>query len=747
VYRFTLLVAMLGLAVGLVGCDFGGDDESSGGSTGSSGTQGGGNTQALETFDEGEWGTFGYSYQMTRHVPADEITKDNVGQMGLSWSVDFKKEDPDVPLGQQTFPVVVDGTLYATTHFNHIFAMDAKTGEVKWHYKPSAIGAFKNFGLSNNRGVAYCDGKVYMLTLDMRIIAVDAATGKQAMEVPIYRDVKDAKPEFGYYETTAPVCYKGILLIGSSGADNGVRGFFMGYNAKDLSPAWANPYWTIPPEGQDWRAKGRFHGGGASWMPPAVDPDTDTAYFSSSNPSPDFFAALRPGPNPKTNSVIAVDAMTGKEKWWRQQLAPDEWDYDTAQGPQVFEATIDGSKKKVVSIATKEGVWFAYDAETGDPVYERVNLLDRNEHPALKPGEPVDVYPSSLGGVNYAPAGYDPDSNLVINTTVESKTTLIQAQTEADVERNRVRGDVDTGAVNGFGTTPKGWHDYGSVVAVDLDSGEQKWKIKDTEPVRSGVTLTSAGIGFYGSGNGELRAFDTETGEVLWKYQTGAQLAAAPTIYTVDGKQYVAVSVGGTFTSSLGGTASRVDVFALGGKPSTASPPQLPGKGTGVEPTAEGGGGEQQQQFLTMGQKPKTLGLSLLAADGTVGGGLNFNGYNRGGMTITIPQGWTVNATFKNLAVQSPHSAVVTTAGETKKPQPDTTGVFPGSATPRASQGITSGTQYFDFKPDKQGTFVLLCGVPGHAVGGQWNYVKVVGPNAKPSITLGGKTSTVEAAG
>src|SRR5215207_6924049 len=137
---------MLGLAVGLAGCDFGGDDESTGGSTGSSGTQGNGNTQALETFDEGEWGTFGYTYQMTRHVPAAEITKDNVGQMGLAWSVDFKKEDPDVPLGQQTFPIVVDGTLYATTHFKHIFAMDAKTGAVKWHYKPSAIGAFKNFG-------------------------------------------------------------------------------------------------------------------------------------------------------------------------------------------------------------------------------------------------------------------------------------------------------------------------------------------------------------------------------------------------------------------------------------------------------------------------------------------------------------------------------------------------------------------------------------------------------------------------
>lgn len=728
------------LALAVAGCDVGGNDGEKSSDAGTtvqdtSGETAAGGNQAV-SFSPEEWGTFGYSYDQNRHVPHDEITKDNVADLGRVFSVDFKKEDPTIPLGQQSYPLAVDGTLYVTTAFNHMFAVDGKTGEVKWHFRPSKIGPFKNFGLNTNRGVAYCDGKLFMLTLDMRIISVDAATGKLAKEVFIYDAVKDAKPAFGYYETTAPVCYQGTLLVGSSGADNGVRGFFMGYNT-DLTPAWPNPYWTVPPEGQDWRSKGRFHGGGTSWMPPAIDTQTGTAYFSTANPSPDFFADLRPGSNPKTNSVIAVDLKTGEEKWWRQQLSPDEWDYDTAQPPQVYTATINGEDRRVVSVATKEGVWFAYDAATGDPIYERVKIIDRLEHPRLQRGKPVTIYPSALGGVNFSPGSYDPTTNYMINSSVESASVLIQAKTAAEVYKDRVRGDVDTGAINGFGETPKGWRDSGGVTAIDLDTGKVAWKFKTPEPERGGVTTTASGLGFVGGGDGVLRAFDTSSGDVLWTFQTGNQIASGATSYIIDGKQYLALTIGGSATSSLGGTASRLDVFALGGDKTQSKPPKLT-----AEPPPSAGEAPPTK-YLSLSAEPKTLGLQVLAAQGAVGGGLNFNGFNRGGMTVTIPQGYTVNVTFKNVS-QSPHSALITNVNQIKEVQAGTAKpAFAGASTDDPESGITSGSQYFDFVAEKTGTYALLCGLAGHAIGGQWNYVKVVGPSEKPQIKLGDKTFTL----
>jgi alcohol dehydrogenase (cytochrome c) len=723
------VLAAVVLAYGLAGC--GGDDEQAAGTTVAK--AGDATSLAAE-----EWGTFGYSYDQNRHVPHAEITKENVSDLGRAFTVDFKAEDPTIPLGQQSYPLAIGGTLYVTTAFNHMFAVDGKTGTVKWHFKPSKIGPFKNFGLNTNRGLAYCDGKLYMLTLDMRIISVDAATGTLAKEVFIYDAVKDAKPEFGYYETTAPVCYQGTLLVGSSGSDNGVRGFFMGYNT-DLTPAWANPYWTVPPEGQGWRSQGRFHGGGTNWMPPAIDEETGIAYFSTANPSPDFFADLRPGTNPKTNSVIAVDVKTGVEKWWRQQLGPDEWDYDTAQPPQVYTAKVDGADKKVVSVATKEGVWFAYDAGTGEPLYERVKLLDRIDHPRLQRGKPVTIYPSAGGGVNFSPASYDPTTNYVINGAVESATVLTQVESAMEVYKDRVRGDVDTGTVNGFGTTPKGWHDAGSVTAIDLNTGKIAWKFKTPEPERGGITTTASGLGFVGGGDGTLRAFDTSTGDILWKFQTGNQIASGVTSYMIDGKQYLAITVGGTFTSSHGGTASRLEVYALGADKTQSAPPK-------IAPDVSARQGEAPPtKYLSLGSEPKTLGLQVLAAQGAAGGGLNFNGFNRGGMTVTIPQGYTVNVTFKNLSSNSPHSARVTSIDAIKEVQAGTVPpAFPGASTKQPEAGITSGTQYFDFVADKPGTYALLCGIAGHAIGGQWNYVKVVGANAKPSIKLGNETFTLD---
>lgn len=171
-----------------------------------------------------DWRTFGGNYAETRYITADQITAHNVGKLGRVADVNLQKAVPSLPGGEQSYPLELGGTLYVTTSFDHAFALDARTGRVRWHFTPSKIGAFKNFGVVANRGFAHCDGRLYMLTLGMRILAIDPRTGQLVQERPISAAISQARPEFGYYESAAPVCYNGTLLIGASGADNGVRG-------------------------------------------------------------------------------------------------------------------------------------------------------------------------------------------------------------------------------------------------------------------------------------------------------------------------------------------------------------------------------------------------------------------------------------------------------------------------------------------------------------------------------------------
>jgi alcohol dehydrogenase (cytochrome c) len=687
---------------------------------------------------DSEWGTYSYSHEQTRHVPFTEIDKSNVAELGRVYTVDFQQADQRVPGGQQSQPLMVDGVLYVTTSFNHVFAVDAQKGDVLWHFVPDRIGAFKNFGVTTNRGVAFGEGKVYMLTLDMRIIALDAKTGELAQEVQISDAVQDARPEFGYYESAAPIYYEGKLLIGSSGSDNGVRGFVLAYNADDLSPAWEQPYWTVPPEGQDWRSHGRFHGGGSVWTPVTIDTETDTAYFSVANPSPDFFPQLRPGPNPKTNSVVAVDVNTGQEKWWQQQLPNDSWDYDTAASPVVATARVGGEERKVVSVGTKEGVWFCYDAETGEPIYQRVQFLDKIDHPKLKPGQPIEIYPSAIGGQNSAPAAYNPQTNMHYIAATQSGAVIVQAESAAQINKNRVRGDVDSGAINGFGEPVPGFKDYGLVTAIDMDTGKIAWKAKTPTHERGGVTTTASGLIFVGSSDGVLRAFDAESGDLLWRFQTGAQIASAPTIYELDGKEYVALTTGGTFSSANGGKTSKLEVFALGGDTTQSPAPQVTAPETPAPAQPSG-----QPQYLKLGDGPRTLELTLVASQGPAFGGMNFNGYGRGEMVVRVPLGYTVDVNFRNQSAQVPHSAMVTAIGQVDRTQ-GFAPAFPGAQTENPQFGITSGTQFFSFAANKAGRYALLCAIPGHAVSGMWNTLEIVPAGQAPSITLGDKTTTLE---
>ena len=259
-------------------------------------------------------------------------------------------------------------------------------------------------------------------------------------------------------------------------------------------------------------------------------------------------------------------------------MAHNEWSYDTAQPPLVYTAKVGGHTRRIVSVATMEGVWFAYDAKTGRPIYQRVKVIDRTEHPRLQPGKPVVVYPSSLGGLNYSPASYDPKTNYLFNGAAETAAIDVQVKlTPTQKRRKRLEGDVFLGLTNGnFGSILPGWHDHGSVSAINVNTGKQVWKFQTPEPERGGITTTAGGIGFAPGGDGNLRAFDLKTGKVLWKFQTGHQLAGGVSVYSLGGKEYIALTSGGTPTSSGGGNASELQLFALGGSHVESKPPVLP---------------------------------------------------------------------------------------------------------------------------------------------------------------------------
>ena len=211
---------------------------------------GGGGAVAADA--TGDWTGFGRTPDNLRHSPLTQIDRANVDRMGRVFTVDLRRVDPDVRRGQQSYPLAIDGTLYVTTNNNFVFALDGVTGKVKWEYKPRNSGLFVNFGVAANRGLAYCGGKLFMTTLDMQLVALRPSDGEVVGKIAISQFVPNASANYGYSQTSAPICAGGKLVMGAAGSEYGVRGYVMAFNT-DLTPAWPNPYWTIPPEQQQWR--------------------------------------------------------------------------------------------------------------------------------------------------------------------------------------------------------------------------------------------------------------------------------------------------------------------------------------------------------------------------------------------------------------------------------------------------------------------------------------------------------------
>jgi PQQ-dependent dehydrogenase (methanol/ethanol family) len=494
------------------------------------------------------------NYDQTRFHPADQITTGNVKGLHVAWIF-----QTDVRESMETSPIVVNGVMYVTTSFDHLYAINAQTGEQIWHYKHD-MGPITVYCCGpNNRGAAVYGDKVYLATLDSMLDAIDAKTGKLLWS----KQIADAS--LGYSETMAPTVVDGKVLIGTNGGEYGIRGFVKAFDANDGNLLWT--FDTIPENsvgvwatkdatGRDMRrdiaaekealAKNgdpyKTLGGGV-WQNPSVDLAAKRIYFVVGNPSPDLDGSLRPGDNLYTDSLVSVDLDTGKLACHFQYIAHDLWDLDSTS-PTVLVDVKDQSGKTVPAVlhAGKTGYVYVHDRKDCKLIRFSEPMVSQKDRWVLpSPTKPLDsnsarMFPGANGGVEWSPMATNPGLGLAYAINLEQEMTYTVDSSPYPSGKLWLGG--------AFTNVPGGVQ-AGNVTAVDYNTGKIKWQVKTPEPMIGGILATGGGVVFAGESNGWFKAYDAKTGSVLWKFQAGAGVNAPPSSYMVGGKQFIAVAAGG----------------------------------------------------------------------------------------------------------------------------------------------------------------------------------------------------------
>jgi alcohol dehydrogenase (cytochrome c) len=487
-------------------------------------------------------------YTQKRFSPNKQITTRNVAGLRPAWIF-----QTDVMESMETSPIVVNGVMYVTTSFSHVYALNAQTGEQLWHYK-HALGPITTYCCGpNNRGVAVFEDKVYLATLDSKLVALDAKTGNKVWQSDI------ADPEAGYSETMAPTVVKGKVLIGTNGGEYGIRGFFKAYDAKDGKLLWT--FNTIPESSVGvWATKdatGRdMHRdiqaekdqlskigdpyqklGGGVWQNPAVDLATNRIYFVVGNPSPDLDGAVRPGDNLYTNSLVSLDLDSGKYVCHFQYIAHDVWDLD-AVSPPILVDVRDKSGKIIPGVihGGKTGHIYVHDRKDCSLIRFSDAMVPQENMWTLPTPQGARMLPGANGGVEWSPMTVNPQLGLAYAINLHQPMTY-QVQNSP-----YPGGKLWLGGA--FKTIP-GEEQAGNITAVDYNTGKIRWQVKTPQPMIGGILATAGGLVFTGEGNGRFRAYDAANGSVLWTFNAGAGVNAPPSSYMVGGKQYVVVAAGG----------------------------------------------------------------------------------------------------------------------------------------------------------------------------------------------------------
>jgi alcohol dehydrogenase (cytochrome c)/quinohemoprotein ethanol dehydrogenase len=534
-----------------------------------------------------QWMTYGGTYSEQRYSKLAQINKQNVKDLGLVWFADY-----DTNLQQTGTPLAIDGVLYVSTAWSKVYAFDAKTGKTLWKYDPKTPGQW----IANvccgivNRGIAAYEGHIFIGTLDGRLVAINAKTGKEDWSVLTIDKTKH------YSITSAPRVAKGMVLIGNSGGEYGVRGYVSAYDARSGKLIWR--FYTVPGNPADGFENAamkkaaatwsdgwwKLGGGGTVWDALIYDPVTDLVYFGTGNGTPWNQANrdTKSGDNLYLASVIAVKPGTGEYVWHYQSTPQDTWDYDAVSPLMTADLSIEGEKRHVLLQPCKNGFYYVLDAKSGEVLLAEPFTLVNWAHgvdletgrPRVNPearyaSKPWNLAPGVQGAHGWHSNAYSPDTGLIYVPTQDAWFPMVADPNYKPSATGYNLGIDFASQVTYYRDNPGAKRGFvGYLQAMDPATGKQLWKSTENQGPTGGALATAGGLVFQGAGSGqELRAFDAKTGQKLWSTQTQTAVLAAPITFEVDGKQYIAQSVGG---NTLGGyyapNYSRMLVFALGGK-------------------------------------------------------------------------------------------------------------------------------------------------------------------------------------
>jgi alcohol dehydrogenase (cytochrome c) len=526
---------------------------------------------ALTALPTTDWVTNGGNVFNQRYSPLDRINRGNITELKAVWRADLAGSGLQPRTSGQGQTLVYDGVLYAVTGEDDVFAIDVETGTTLWSYEarldPNEVHACCGWV---NRGLALGGGKLFLGRLDAKLVALDQATGRELWSVQAENN------QAGFSITGAPLYYDGKVITGFAGGEYGIRGRVKAFDADDGRPLWT--FYTIPGPGEPghetWPAESDawLHGGAPVWQTPAVDPELGLIYFSTGNPGPDLGGAVRPGDNLYSDSMIAIEADTGRYRWHFQQIHHDIWDYDAANPVVLFDAEIDGKQRKGIVEVSKAGFVYILDRVTGEPLVgieeQPVPQEPRQATAATQPvpiGDAVvpqyiDMAPEEyelvnegriftpfydkpvlykpIAAVNWPPSSYDPETKRLyvcagdgMNAAIADDSQFADPQPGAEYLGGAfMRPDVPG---------------RGVFTAMDLRTNHIAWRRQLSARCYGGSVATAGGLIFLGRDDGRLTALDKDTGRLLWAFQLDAGVNAPPTTFEYRGEQYVAVLAGG----------------------------------------------------------------------------------------------------------------------------------------------------------------------------------------------------------